>query len=195
MTFEDGDPDENPWVFGQPKTEGILIEPYCTEWVGLFEAQKGSIEKALAGVALAIEHVGSTAVPGLAAKPVIDIDVIVDDPDHESSYVPALTQLGYTLTVRECSWYQHRMLRLEYPRVNVHVFGPNCPEHIRHKLFRDWLREHSDDRKRYADAKLLAKKAVSTAHDYNKSKQQVVREIYRKIFESCGWGAVRVKRA
>ncbi|NHW59438.1 GrpB family protein, partial [Escherichia coli] len=81
---------------------------------------------------LAIEHIGSTAVPGLDAKPIIDIDLIVADPADEPRYIPWLNQLGYELTVREPSWYQHRMLKLETPKVNLHIFAPNCPEHLRH---------------------------------------------------------------
>ncbi|ENQ7718336.1 GrpB family protein [Bombella apis] len=187
MTFEDGDPNENPWVADKPKQEDISVEPYSPEWVAVFKSQREKIAHALGEAALAIEHVGSTAVLGLPAKPVIDIDLIVNDPNEEEAYIPALTRVGYELTVRERSWYQHRMLRLEHPRVNLHVFGPNCPEHIRHRLFRDWLREHSDDRQLYTDAKIAAKHDVNTAHDYNKNKQEAVRHIYQRIFISNGW--------
>ncbi|WP_416776658.1 GrpB family protein [Xenorhabdus budapestensis] len=100
-----------------------------------------------------IEHVGSTAVPGMVAKPVIDIDLIVEDPTQEEKYVPALERLGYDLTVREPNFYQHRCLRLAKPRVNLHVFGLDFPEHIRHIWFRDWLREHPEDCERYIAAK------------------------------------------
>ena len=186
-TFEEGDPDENPWVFGQPKLESIEVEAYDPEWVTLFQMLKNNINIALAEKALAIEHIGSTAVPGLSAKPVIDIDVIVDEPDNEDAYVPALAALGYIHTVRERSWYQHRMLRHDSPRANLHVFGPNCPEHIRHVLFRNWLRTHPEDRNLYAEAKFQAKDGVNTAHAYNMKKQAVVREIYAKIFEYYGF--------
>ncbi len=184
--FEDGDPNENPWVQGKPKAESIEVSDYDPHWVDVFHSRKADIEVALGGKALEIEHVGSTAVPGLAAKPVIDIDVIVGDPEDEEGYVPALSALGYTLTVRERSWYQHRMFRLDSPRVNLHVFGPECPEHIRHLLFCDWLCSHPEDRQRYADAKLLAKHGVDTAQTYNMNKQAVVRDIYQKIFEYYG---------
>lgn len=187
MTFEEGDPNENPWVAGKPKQEDISVEPYFPQWEASFESQRDKIAHALGETALAIEHVGSTAVLGLPAKPVIDIDLIVSDPNEEEAYVPALTRVGYELTVRERSWYQHRMLRLALPRVNLHVFGPDCPEHVRHRLFRDWLREHPDDRELYARAKLAAKSGADTAQEYNQNKQAVVREIYRKIFVSHGW--------
>lgn len=187
IRFEDGDPNENPWVNGAPAPEHIAVEPYDSAWAQHYEGFKDNIETALSGTVLGLEHVGSTAVPGLPAKPVIDIDLIVVDPEQEDSYVPALEALGYELTIRERSWYEHRMLRLQHPRVNLHVFGPACPEHIRHLLFRDWLRQHPDDRARYADAKTLAKSGAANALEYNRRKQSVVRDIYQAIFDSRGW--------
>ena len=136
-TFADGDPAENPWVCGAPSVEAIEIAAYSSEWPVLFEASKELIAQALPGVALNIEHVGSTSVPNLAAKPIIDMDLIVDDPTREETYVPALADLGYVLTIRERTWYEHRMLRHDRPRINLHVFGRNCAEHARHILFRD----------------------------------------------------------
>jgi GrpB-like predicted nucleotidyltransferase (UPF0157 family) len=189
VTFEEGDPDENPWVKGKPKREKIEVEEYDPLWAKQFELRRAEIEAVLPEVALSIEHVGSTAVPGLPAKPVIDIDLIVADPEQEQEYVPALTAIGYDLTVRERSWYQHRMLRHDNPRVNLHVFGPGCPEHVRHILFRDWLRERPADRQRYADAKMLAKVGATTEPDYNLRKQDVVRDIYRDIFMHQGWNS------
>jgi len=186
-TFEEGDPDENPWIAGKPKWEEISLEPYSAEWTRIFESQRDMITQMLGETALTIEHVGSTAVSDLLAKPVIDIDLIVKEPSEENTYVPALARAGYDLTVREPSWYQHRMLRLEQPRVNLHVFGPGCPEHIRHILFRDWLREHPVDRKLYTDAKVEASVGVNTARDYNQHKQTMVREIYQRIFTAHGW--------
>lgn len=187
MTFQEGDPNENPWVAGEPKKEDIAVVAYSSDWSMAFEILRGTIATELGGEALTIEHIGSTAVPALPAKPVIDIDLIVADPECEDAYVPKLKAMGFELTVRERSWYGHRMLRLDHPRANLHVFGPDCPEHVRHLLFRDWLLEHPDDRQRYTDAKLAAKRGVDNAHNYNQKKQAVVRAIYNKIFESRGW--------
>ncbi|MEV6849677.1 GrpB family protein, partial [Actinoplanes sp. NPDC051411] len=106
--------------------------------------------------ALAVEHVGSTAVPGLAAKDRVDIDLIVADPADEDAYVPALSAAGLTLASREPHWYGHRCLWTETHDANVHVFGPDCDEHLRHLVFRDWLRAHPADRDRYAACKLAA---------------------------------------
>lgn len=185
-TFEEGDPNESPWVLGQPKVEEIAVEPYNSNWPVLYQRLSAEIGEVLGHTVLGMAHVGSTAVLGLPAKPVIDIDLIVADPEQEDGYVPALSTLAYTLSVRERSWYGHRMLRLEEPRVNLHVFGPDCPEHIRHILFRDWLSSHPEDLQRYAQAKMLAKDGAATVKDYNQRKQDVVRDIYQKIFESHG---------
>ncbi|AOM40667.1 GrpB family protein [Xenorhabdus hominickii] len=184
--FPESDPNENPWVHGKPTDEVIDVVEYNSEWVTTWLQLSPSLKKALGNIALNIEHVGSTAVPGLAAKPIIDIDLIVEDPTQEEKYVPALERLGYDLTVREPSFYQHRCFRLIKPRVNLHVFGPDCPEHIRHILFRDWLREHPEDCLRYMDAKVNAKDNVNQVMQYNQRKEQVIRDIYQRIFENKG---------
>ncbi len=184
-SFLESDPDENPWVHGKPIQEIIEVVAYDPQWNIIGKQTADTIKEALGDVALNIVHVGSTAVPGLSAKPVIDIDLIVKEPASEETYLPALEKLGYDLTVREPSYYQHRCLRLATPRVNVHIFGPECPEHIRHILFRDWLRNHSSDRELYMQAKNKAidNVNVSNVMDYNQRKQQAVREIYQRIFE------------
>jgi GrpB-like predicted nucleotidyltransferase (UPF0157 family) len=191
MKFENGDPIENPWVGGSPAVEEIEVSAYSPRWPAIFETAKAAIIAALPVPVFGIAHIGSTAVPDLAAKPVIDIDLIVADPDDEDSYTPALTALGYVLTVRERSWYQHRMLRHAAPRINLHIFGRNCPEHLRHLLFRDWLRKHPEDRDCYSRAKRDAKIGVLNVQDYNQRKQAVIMDIYRKIFEGRGWNAAK----
>ena len=179
-------PDENPWVHGEPPKENIEVMPYDPAWPALFWELAGAIRQALGMAALHIEHIGSTAVPLLAAKPVIDIDLTVSDPTDEAAYVPALESLGYDLIIREPSWHQHRCLRLEAPRVNLHVFGPDCPETIRHILFRNWMREHPEDRERYEKAKFGAVGGTEYVMDYNLRKQPVIREIYARAFKAAG---------
>lgn len=152
----DPDPDEDPWVIGPPGPETIAIVPYNPDWPHRYQALSTRIRAALGDVVLGIQHVGSTSVTGLAAKDVIDIDLAVADPRNEGAYVPALECLGYVLTVREPSFHEHRCLRLSEPRANLHVFGSDCPEIIRHRMFRDWLREHPDDRMLYENAKRAA---------------------------------------
>ncbi len=182
----DPDPDENPWVAGPPPEEPMVIVPPDPTWPERFDTLAQDIRSALGPTALEIEHVGSTSVPGLPAKDVIDIDVIVGDPTDEAAYVPALEGLGYELVIREPSWHQHRVLRLDRPRVNVHVFGPDCPEAIRHTMFRDWLRNHPDDRDLYAAAKRAAVPGGGNVMDYNARKQGTIREIYDRMFRAAG---------
>ena len=132
---------------------------------------------------------GSTAVPGLAAKPVIDIDLTVADPGREQDYVPALEAIGFLLVIREPWRYGHRALQADEPRCNLHVFGFDSPEPVRHRIFRDWLRA-SPERDRYAAAKRQAASAANGAGEhvmqYNARKQQVVREIYHRAFLAGG---------
>jgi GrpB-like predicted nucleotidyltransferase (UPF0157 family) len=182
----DPDPDENPWVLGPPSPETVSIVAYDPQWPRRFQTLAARIRHALGETALGIEHVGSTSVEGLAAKDVIDIDLTVADPRDEEAYVPALAGLGYVLTVREPSWHEHRCLRLADPRVNLHVFGPDCPETIRHRIFRDWLRTHPEDRQHYQDAKLAAIPGGGNVMDYNARKQQVIRDIYDRAFRAAG---------
>lgn len=180
------DPSDNPWVNGPPSPETITIVSYNREWARRFQALADDILAALGEVALDIEHIGSTSVEGLAAKDVIDIDLTVADPREESVYVPPLERLGYFLTVREPLFHEHRCLRLADPRVNLHVFGPDCPEVIRHRMFRDWLRTHPEDRALYENAKRAAIPAGGNVMDYNARKQQVIREIYDRLFRAAG---------
>lgn len=187
MRHYDSDPDENPWVRGKPAPESIAIVAYDPEWPARYDELAADLRRALGPVALDIQHIGSTAVPGLPAKPVIDIDVAVADPTREDLYVPALEALGYELRVREPSWHQHRCLQLASPRVNLHVFGPDCPEAIRHRMFRDWLRGSAEDRQRYAQAKQGAASDTQDMTQYNQRKQDVVRDIYDRVFRAAGF--------
>ena len=128
--------------------------------------------------------------PGLAAKPIIDIDVTVADPRDESTYVPALEAVGFRLRIREPGWHEHRLLVADDPRANVHVFGPDCPELVRHRMLRDWLIEHPDDRERYAAAKRESAVASNAGGEpvmaYNQRKEPVVREILDRMFRAHG---------
>jgi GrpB-like predicted nucleotidyltransferase (UPF0157 family) len=135
---------------------------------------------------LDLDHVGSTAVPGLAAKDLIDIDLTVPDPADEASYIPALEAAGWQHLVREPSWHQHRGLSRSGPRANLHVFGPDCPEVVRHRMFRDWLRSHPEDRAEYEAAKRAAVPGGGHVMDYNARKQATVRAIYDRMFRAAG---------
>lgn len=182
----DPDPHEDPWVQGPPTPGPVEIVAYDPAWADRYRSLSAAVCAALGDTVLDIAHIGSTAVEDLAAKDVIDIDLTVADPSDEQSYVPALHALGYVLTVREQSFHEHRCLTLATPRANLHVFGRDCPEAIRHRMFRDWLRTHPEDRARYADAKRAAIPGGGHVMDYNARKQQVVREIYDRLFRAAG---------
>lgn len=182
----DPDPGESPWVNKPPPADPVEIVAHNPDWPARYRALAEAIRAALGPMVLDLDHVGSTSVPGLAAKDVIDIDLTVDDPRDESAYIPALEHAGYRLTVREPQWHQHRCLRLDAPRANLHVFGPDCPEVIRHRMFRDWLRTHPDDRQRYENAKRAAVPGGGRVMDYNTRKQPVIREIYDRMFRGAG---------
>lgn len=182
----DSDPSENPWVNGPPAPETVVLVPYDPDWPRRYQALSAEIRAALDAAVLAVEHVGSTSVEGLAAKDVIDINLTVADPGDESAYVPALERLGYLLTVREPSFHEHRCLRLADPRVNLHVYGPDCPETIRTRMFRDWLRANPEDRALYENAKRAAIPGGGHVMDYNARKQEAIREIYDRLFRAAG---------
>lgn len=186
MRHHEPDPDENPWVQGPPPPTVVKIEPYDVGWPAQFEALAADIRAALGDVALDVEHVGSTSVPGLAAKNIIDIDLAVADPTDEDLYVAPLERIGYVLTIREPSFHQHRCLVLPDPKVNLHVYGPDCPETIRHRMFRDWLRSHPEDRDTYEQAKLKAIPGGGNVMDYNRRKEDVLRGIYDRMFQAAG---------
>jgi GrpB-like predicted nucleotidyltransferase (UPF0157 family) len=182
----DPDPSENPWVSEPPASEVVEIVACNPEWPNRFRTLAEDVRAALGDAALEVEHVGSTSVAGLAAKDVIDMDLTVADPRDEDVYLPPLERIGYVLTVREPSWHEHRCLRLANPRANLHVFGPDCPETIRHRMFRDWLRANPADRRLYEDAKRAAVAGEGNVMDYNARKQDVIREIYDRLFRAAG---------
>jgi GrpB-like predicted nucleotidyltransferase (UPF0157 family) len=125
-----------------------------------------------------IEHAGSTSVPGLAAKPIIDIVLAVADSADEEAYVPALESAGYELRIREPDWYQHRLLRGPANAINLHVFSSGCPEIRRMLAFRDWLRDNADDHQLYERTKrALAQQEWSQVQDYADAKTPTIEEI------------------
>lgn len=131
--------------------------------------------ESLGDTAVAVEHVGSTAVPGLKAKPIIDIVLAVHDSADETSYVPALEDIGYTLRIREPDWFEHRVLTRQHPAVNLHVFTAGASEMTRMLRFRDHLRRHPADRERYAAAKQgLARRTWRYVNDYADAKDDVI---------------------
>ena len=147
-------------------------------WPALFAREADRIGILLEHRALRIEHAGSTSVPGLASKPVIDILLVVADSANEDAYVPALQAAGYVLHIREPGWYEHRMFKGPDTEINLHVFSLDCPEIERMLQFRDWLRVNAADRDLYARTKRdLARRDWESVQDYADSKTAVVEEI------------------
>ena len=157
----------------------VVLEEYDAAWKGIFEEEKEKIGRALGRNGIVTEHVGSTSVPGLCAKPVIDILLIVRDSSDENAYVPQLERVGYTMRIREPEWFRHRMLKKHNPEVNLHVFSYGCSEAKRMLDFRDWLRTDEGDRMLYGNTKkALVQREWHYLQDYADAKSDVVREIF-----------------
>jgi GrpB-like predicted nucleotidyltransferase (UPF0157 family) len=167
-------------TIGGPRPLAGLVEihDYDSDWPRLYEREEDRIRSALGDRVIRIEHVGSTSVPGLPAKPLIDIVLEVADSADEAAYVPALESAGYVLRIREPDWFEHRLLKGPDPDVNVHVFAAGCEEVDRMLLFRDWLRENAADRELYAQKKReLAGREWKYMQQYADAKTAVVQEI------------------
>jgi GrpB-like predicted nucleotidyltransferase (UPF0157 family) len=162
----------------------IQVVDYDAQWPGLYLSEAKRIREVLGSAALQLEHVGSTSVPGLAAKPVLDILLTVTDSALEAAYAPFLEQAGYRLIIREPAWFEHRLFRGPRTELNLHVFSAGCEEVERMLLFRDWLRQSSADRELYAKTKFdLASRVWTTVDDYAQAKSGVVAEIMARALE------------
>jgi GrpB-like predicted nucleotidyltransferase (UPF0157 family)/GNAT superfamily N-acetyltransferase len=162
----------------KPLQGRVRIVDYDPQWVDLFEREASRIRSVLSGRALRIEHVGSTSVPGLAAKPIIDIVLVVTDSADETAYVPLLEAAGYRLHIRETDWHEHRLFKGPDTDINLHTFSAGCPEVDRMLAFRDWLRVSPADRQLYARTKLdLAQKQWTFTQNYADAKSAVVDDI------------------
>lgn len=181
---------KSPYLPGAGPLQGVEIAEWNDEWVEQFQLLATQIRNVLGWRALAIEHVGSTSVQELPAKPIIDIDLVVADPNKEQLYIPALESVGFQLVVREPWWYGHRVLRHTNPACNLHVFGYDSPELIKHRIFRDWLRAHPNERRVYAEAKRVAAAQATAADEhtmqYNARKEAVIKGIYHRAFMAMG---------
>lgn len=163
----------------------IHLAEYDPEWPRLYEREAEGIRGALGPMALQIEHVGSTSVPGLAAKPIIDIVLVVADTRDEAAYVPPLEAAGYLLRIREPDWFEHRSFKGPDTNVNLHTFSEGCSEVDRMLAFRDWLRTHDEDRELYATAKReLASREWKYVQNYADAKSAVVTEILERTLSS-----------
>jgi GrpB-like predicted nucleotidyltransferase (UPF0157 family) len=171
----------------RPLLEPIKISDYDPRWPGWFDREEARIRAALGGRVLRLEHVGSTSVPDLPAKPIIDIVLEVRDSADESAYVPDLEAAGYVLRIREPEWFEHRLLKGPDTEVNLHVFPAGCAEVEQMLLFRDWLRANAADRELYAGAKReLAARDWKYTQQYADAKTAVVHEIIARARAAAG---------
>jgi GrpB-like predicted nucleotidyltransferase (UPF0157 family) len=162
----------------RPLTAPIELRDYDPRWPDLYAEHAGRIRGVLGERAVRIEHAGSTSVPGLAAKPIIDIVVEVPNSADEPVYVANLEGAGYILQVREPEWFEHRIFRADDGGVHVHVFSADCPETDRMVRFRDWLRTSDADRALYERTKReLAARGWKYMQQYADAKTGVVEEI------------------
>jgi GrpB-like predicted nucleotidyltransferase (UPF0157 family) len=169
-----------------PLNDRIRLVSYDPSWPAMFSIAAEKVRAALSDEALLIEHVGSTAVLGLSAKPIIDMVLGVHDSTDESSYIRPLEATGFTLRVREPDWFQHRLLVLRSDDMmwHLHVFSAGCEEIARMLAFRDWLRTHDDDRRLYERTKIkLAARTWRHVQNYADAKSDVVRRILERARE------------
>jgi GrpB-like predicted nucleotidyltransferase (UPF0157 family) len=171
-------------VIGGPTVhdDTIYLAEHDEAWAELFEREARRIRGALGAAAQTVEHVGSTSVPGLAAKPIIDIVVTVADSADEAAYVPALENAGYVLRIREPDWFEHRLFKGPDTETNVHVFSVGCIEVQRMLSFRDHLRVNGDDRELYERTKReLAARRWKYVQHYANAKSEVVGDIMIRV--------------
>ncbi|GJN76521.1 hypothetical protein PLIIFM63780_000005 [Purpureocillium lilacinum] len=177
----------------QPPVAIVEADP---SWAAHFAAAKARIEAALGDTAVSVAHVGSTSLPGMPAKAIIDVDLTVRDVSDEAAYVGPLERAGFLFLLREPHWHEHRFFcqggeRGEQFPVNLHVWGPGCPEAERHRIFRDWLLKSPDDFALYARVKgevaEVSARNGESIMEYNLRKEQTIREILDRAFRDLGY--------
>ncbi|HEY6398127.1 MAG TPA: GrpB family protein [Solirubrobacteraceae bacterium] len=175
MDRSERDAQPNTVLIGGPERRAIVIAAYDPDWPAQFAAHRDRVHRALGPLTIRIEHIGSSAVPGLAAKPVIDVLVTVADPDDESVIVPAMTSAGYHLRVRETG---HRMFRTPNRDAHLHVWGDSDPEVSRYLRFRDRLRASVKDRRAYEQLKRdLSAREWQDTNQYADAKSVLIEQI------------------
>jgi GrpB-like predicted nucleotidyltransferase (UPF0157 family) len=161
-------------LIGGRERRPIVLVPYDPQWPQRFAVQRNHIRQALGADALDVQHIGSTAVPLLAAKPIIDVLVVVADVCDES-VTARLAEAGYVLRVREAD---HRMVRTPELDVHVHLWSAGDPQIARHLRFRDRLRGCAEDRMAYERHKRrLAARDWDDMNAYAAAKSPLIAEI------------------
>lgn len=174
-------------TIGEPTVLAGPIEfaDYDPAWPEMFELEARRVRSVLGERVRALEHVGSTAVPGLAAKPIIDMILAVANSADEDAYVPPMEARGYVLRIREPDWLEHRLFKGPDRAINLHVFSEGLPEIDRMLTFRDWLRAHDDERLRYERVKReLAARTWTYVQNYADAKTEVVEAIMGRALQA-----------
>ena len=186
------DEDEPSGLIGGFERREILIADYDAGWPEKYRAHARRISESLGAAALQIEHIGSTSVPGLAAKPIIDMLLVVADSADESCYLPKLAALGYELRVREPDFHEHRMFRTPERDVHVHVLSIGSTEIDRYLTFRDRLRANPGCRRLYeAEKRRLAARPWPDMNAYADAKTECIERILAaKIVDKPSDGSI-----
>ena len=172
--------------------DAIVVAPYDPAWHVLFRAQAADLRAALGDVALRIDHIGSTSVPGLAAKPIVDVQISVADFEPLDAYRRPLERLGYVFRA-ENPERTKRYFR-ESPgqrRTHIHVRRAGSFSEQLALLFRDYVRAHSAEADAYAALK--RELAESHRHDrqaYTEAKQPFIWEVIARAdawAQRVGW--------
>lgn len=163
------------------RPDPIAVVDYDPHWPALFETLRAEVAGAIGDLALAIEHVGSTAVPGLAAKPIIDIDVLLRSASDLSVCIERLAALGYEhrgdLGIPEREAFATPPGR---PAHHLYVCPPESREFRRHVAVRDYLRTHPSDASAYGELKRsLAVRYRDERSAYNDGKQEFIESLLR----------------
>ena len=176
------------WVVEAPRLGGpVHLADPDPAWPRLFRREDARIRAILGPTVIRLEHTGSTSVPGLAAKPIIDMLLVVPDAADEAAYVAPLEAAGYRLVIREPEWHQHRVLKGPDTNVNLHVLPDGSPEIERILAFRDWLRSHPEDRASYERTKReLAARDWEYVQNYADAKTAIVEAIIARALADRG---------
>ena len=163
----------------------IIITDYNTQWPVLFIKEKQNISKAIGQLVLAIEHIGSTSVPGLGSKPIIDIMVGVKRFEDTKACIEPLVGLGYSYVPEFEAEIPGRRFFRKGTRANathhIHLVEKDKEFWIDHLFFRDYLRTHpKEEMEYYLLKKELAKKFVHDRDGYVKGKTDFIVSILKK---------------
>jgi GrpB-like predicted nucleotidyltransferase (UPF0157 family) len=168
----------------------IHLADYDPDWPLLYEREATRVREILGERVRLLEHVGSTSVPGLPAKPIIDMLLAVADSADEPAYVPSMEAGGYVVRIREPDWHEHRVFKGPDTDINLHTFSDGSSEIVRMLAFRDRVRTHDDERERY----LRTKRELAARHwvyiqDYADAKGEVVEAIIARALADRDEGA------